>query len=191
MLRRIVPWLAIAIALGPAMADDLQLPALMQTLSHNQHQQARFIEKRYLSVLDRPLESSGELSFVPPDRLEKRTLRPKRESLVVDGDVLTIGQSNGRELRYSLQEHPEISAFVESIRGTLAGDQDALEKAYTLQLSGTAERWHLLLVPRRKEMARIISRVEIAGAQGDLNTIEFDFADGDRSEMAIARVQGP
>jgi outer membrane lipoprotein-sorting protein len=183
--------LTIALASHPALAQDWQLPDLMRTLGQNQRQKATFVEKRYLSVLDGPLESSGELSFTPPDRLEKRTLKPKKESLIVDGDTLIIGQSNRRERRVSLQEHPEISAFVDSIRGTLAGDQSALEKVYSIQLSGTAEQWRLSLVPRQKEMARIVSHVQIAGSQGDLSTIEFDFADGDRSEMTVAKVRSP
>jgi outer membrane lipoprotein-sorting protein len=189
MLRRSAVCLTAVLAIGSAMADDWQLPDLMRTLSRNRQQQATFVEKRYLSVLDKPLESSGELSFVPPGRLEKRTLKPKRESLIVDGDVLIVDQSNRRHLEVKLQEHPEISAFVESIRGTLAGDQSALEKVYSLELSGTAEQWRLSLVPRQKEMARIVSQIQIAGSQSDLTTIEFDFPDGDRSEMTVARAR--
>jgi outer membrane lipoprotein-sorting protein len=173
----------------PAMADDLQLPDLMRTLSHNQQQEATFVEKRYLSVLDKPLESSGELFFIPPNRLEKRTLKPKPETLIVDGDVLIVDQSNRHRFTVSLQERPDISAFVESIRGTLAGDQSALEKFYSIELSGSADRWRLSLVPLRQEMVRIISRIQIAGSQADLTTIEFDFADGDRSEMLVAKAR--
>jgi outer membrane lipoprotein-sorting protein len=181
--------LAAALSMRPAAAGDLQLPDLMRTLSRNQQQEATFVEKRYLAVLDKPLESSGELSFVPPNRLEKRTLKPRPESVIVDGDVLIVDQANRRPLRLNLQEHPEISAFVESIRGTLAGDQSALEKAYSIELSGSEQRWRLELVPRQQSMARIVSRIQIAGSQGDLTTIEFDFADGDHSEMVVARAR--
>jgi outer membrane lipoprotein-sorting protein len=182
--------LTVVLCARAAIADDWQLPDLMRTLSQNKRQEATFVEKRYLSVLDKPLVSSGELSFVPPNRLEKRTLKPKPESLVVDGDVLIVEQSNRRQRRLRLQEHPEISAFVESIRGTLAGDRSALESVYSLELSGSAEQWRLSLVPRQEEMARIISQIRIAGSQADLTTIEFDFADGDRSEMTVARARG-
>ncbi|HEV3019539.1 MAG TPA: outer membrane lipoprotein carrier protein LolA [Burkholderiaceae bacterium] len=188
LLRRCTVCLTFVFAL-PAMADDLQLPDLMRTLSHNQQQEATFVEKRYLSVLDKPLESSGELYFIPPNRLEKRTLKPKPETLIVDGDVLIVDQSNRHRFTVSLQERPDISAFVESIRGTLAGDQSALEKFYSIELSGSADRWRLSLVPLRQEMMRIISRIQIAGSQADLTTIEFDFADGDRSEMLVAKAR--
>ncbi len=176
----------IVFGLRPALAADWQLPDLMHMLAQNRPREATFVEKRYLSVLDKPLESSGELSFVPPNHLEKRTLKPKRESLIVDGDVLIVDQSNRRRLTLNLQERPEIAAFVESVRGTLAGDQSALEKFYAIKLSGSAESWRLSLVPLPEGMARIVSRIRLGGSQGDLTTIEFDFADGDRSEMAVA-----
>ena len=190
MLRRRTLSLVIILAVGPAMAEELQLEELMKTLSRNSQQSATFVEKRYLRVLNEPLESSGELSFVPPNHLEKRTFKPKTESVIVDGDILTVARSGPNALHYRLQEHPEISAFVESIRGTLAGDQTALEKVYQLTLSGSFERWRLLLVPRQKELARIVSRIGISGSHSELTTIEFDFEDGDHAEMTIAAVQG-
>jgi len=132
--------LLMLLAVVPAMAKEWQLEDLMEILSRNRAQSTTFIERRYLSVLNKPLESFGELSFVPPGHLEKRTLKPKAESVIVDGDVLTVARPNQNALHYRLQEHPEIAAFVESIRGTLAGDQTALEKVYRLVLSGGVER---------------------------------------------------
>jgi len=48
--------LTIVLALRPAAGSDWQLADLMQTLSHNQQQKATFVEKHYLSVLDKPLD---------------------------------------------------------------------------------------------------------------------------------------
>ena len=125
------------------------------------------------------------MSFTAPDRLEKRTVKPKPEALVLEGDKLLVERSNGRRLSVSLAERPEVSAFVESIRATLTGDRGALERFYTLALSGTAEQWQLVLTPNQPRMAQIISQIRIGGAQALVKTIEFQQADGDRSEMII------
>jgi len=37
-------------------------------------------------------------------------------------------------------------------------------------------------------MLSIISRIRIGGSHADVNTIDFDQADGDRSEMVITKV---
>jgi len=176
----------LALGAGVAMAGDLKLADLMQMLSQHKAGQASFVEKKYIGIIDKPLESSGELAFTAPDKLEKRTTRPVAESLLLNGDSLTIEQPDKRR-RVSLQDHPEVLAFVESIRGTLAGDRLALEKYYSLELNGSLEKWQLLLVPKQARMLNIIRRIRISGALDNVKIIDFEQADGDRSEMVITK----
>lgn len=178
----------LTLAAGMATAGDVKLSDLMQLLAQQKSGKAIFVEKKYIGIVDKPVESSGELAFTAPAKLEKRTLKPALESLVLDGDSLTIEQADRRRLTVSLQEHPEVSAFVESIRGTLAGDRTALEKYYTVSASGPMEKWQLQLVPTQARMAQVISRIRISGAHASVKTIEFEQADGDRSEMFITGI---
>lgn len=171
-------------ALPAAQAADWQLADLMQQLAQVKNAQARFVERKYIALLDKPVESAGELSFIAPDRMEMRTLRPKKQSLLLDGNRLTMEQ-DGRSRTVSLQSYPEVAAFVEGIRGTLAGDRQALERVYQVHLIGSAARWQLLLVPREATMSRIISRIRIGGSQAEVLSVAYDHADGDRSEMQI------
>ena len=169
-------------------ADDWQVSDLMQLLGESKSGKALFVEKKYISIIDKPIESSGELSFTAPDRLEKHTLKPKAETLLLEGDKLTVDQPGKRHLTVDLQERPEVAAFVESIRGTLSGDRSALEKFYTLELTGTAEEWKLVLIPRLEQMLKVISRIQIGGTHADVKKIDFYQGDGDRSEMTIKKV---
>lgn len=174
--------------LPAAHAADWQLTDLMQQLAQVKNAQARFVERKYIALLDQPVESAGELSFTAPDRMEMRTLRPKKQSLLLEGKRLTMAQ-DGRSRTVSLDTYPEVAAFVEGIRGTLAGDRQALERVYQVHLIGNAARWQLLLVPREAAMSRIISRIRIGGSQGEVLSVAYDHADGDRSEMQITPVR--
>lgn len=185
ILPRTLAAVLLALATGVAMAGDVKLPELMQLLAQQKSGKASFVEKKYIGIVDKPVESSGELAFTAPNKLEKRTLKPALESLVLEGDSLTIDQADKRRFTVSLQEHPEVSAFVESIRGTLAGDRTALEKYYTVAVTGPMEKWQLQLIPTQARMAQVISRIRISGAHASVKTIEFEQADGDRSEMFI------
>lgn len=173
-----------------AQAAEWQLADLMQLLAQTRSGQARFVERKYISMLDKPVESSGELSFTAPDRMEMRTLKPRKQSMLLDGNQLTLEQ-DGRQKTVSLQAYPEVAAFVEGIRGTLAGDRQALEKVYRVHLLGTPARWQLMLVPREQSMVRIISRIRISGSQGEVTQVAYDHADGDRSEMQITPMTRP
>ncbi len=162
--------------------------ALMRALGEVKTSRAHFVERRYLHMLSEPLKASGTLSYVAPDKLQKVTLEPKPETLVVDGDTLTVeraadGQPQSR--RFSLQDHPEMFAFVESIRATLAGDLTMLNHFYTVSLAGSATGWQLALEPREARMRELVKQIRIAGSERSIHTVDTEERDGDRTEMII------
>ncbi len=169
-------------------AWDLQ--QLMETLAQNKSGRATFVETKHLAILDKPLESSGDLIYTAPDRLEKRTLKPKPESMTVNGGELLIERGRQKHL-LQLQAYPELAAFIDSIRGTLAGDRKALEHSYRLSLDGSAERWALQLLPLDQKMQAVIQRIRISGVRDQINSIEITQADGDYSLMVIKQWGGP
>ncbi|RJG07704.1 outer membrane lipoprotein carrier protein LolA [Noviherbaspirillum cavernae] len=172
---------------APAIAADWDLDRLMQSLAKTKEGRATFVEKKYLALLDRPVESSGELLYVAPDRLEKRTVKPKPESMLVEGDTLSI--ERGRQKHsVQMQEYPELAGFIDSIRGTLAGDRKALERSFRLKLEGQAERWTLNLWPTNAKLATNIHLVQITGSRDNVRSIEIIQTDGDRSVMTIEKV---
>jgi outer membrane lipoprotein-sorting protein len=174
-----------------SLAADWALPDLMHLLAQQKSGKATFVEKKYISMLDKPLESSGELSFEAPDRLEKRTLKPKPEAMALDGDKLSVTIGDKRPLNVRLQDHPEVAAMVESIRGTLSGDQAALEKNYRIDFSGQPAQWQLTLTPLQSSVAKVVRQIHISGADANIRRLTFEQADGDRYEMTISKVVAP
>lgn len=163
---------------------------LMQDLARRQANggRAHFVETKYIALLDKPVVSSGELAFVPPDRLEKRTLLPKPELLTIDDDRLEI-ERRGKRYSMRLAERPEAIAFADSIRGALTGDQKKLEASYTLDVSGTRGNWGLRLVPSEARLAALVERIDIKGSDDLIHTIEYTLPDGDRTVMRIEPIE--
>lgn len=185
-------FIALALMLLPAIshAADWDIDQLMRGLAQTRSSHASFVEKKTIAMLDRPVESSGELFYRAPDHLEKRTLKPKPESMIVDGDSLVIERGH-QNYRLQLQAYPELAAFIDSIRGTLAGDRKALERNYRLSLDGTAEHWTLQLLPTDKKMQAVVKRIRIAGVRDTVRSIEISQADGDSSMMLIEALPAP
>jgi hypothetical protein len=180
-------WLILLVAAAPAYCapdDAWSIDALMRELRHADRTQAQFTERKYVKVLKAPLESSGLLIYEAPDRMIKRTLQPKPETMTVDADKLTL-ERQGRSRSLRLQDYPTVWAFIESIRSTLKGDLAALERFYAVALSGDKHRWSLAMTPKDPKMKRVISSVEITGTQGKIRTVKVEEAQGDRSVMTI------
>lgn len=175
--------LCLALLALPALAA-FDVSQLMADLARNQGGKARFVEKRYLAVLDKPVVSSGELSYTAPDKLEKRTLSPRLEVLQLNGDTLSL-ERDKKKLTIQLSNQPEAQAFVDSIRGTLSGNRAALERNYGIHLSGTPEKWTLTLLPSDQKIAALVQRITVAGRRQQIFSIEYLQADGDRSVMSI------
>jgi Outer membrane lipoprotein carrier protein LolA-like len=178
------------VARGTATAADWNVARLMQDFAKQRGGKVAFSEKKYIALLDRPVESSGVLVYQPPARLEKRTLKPNVESLVLDRDVLVVERGK-QKYTLQLQQYPEITAIVGSIRNTLAGNLEALERQYRVDLQGSPERWSLTLLPSDARIAAIVQRIQISGTGDELRQIDMLQADGDRSVMQIRRDAPP
>jgi outer membrane lipoprotein-sorting protein len=177
----------LSIAALPARAADWSIDQLMRSLAVAKSGRATFIETKYIAMLDRPLVSTGILTFVAPDRLEKVTVNPEAESMRVDGDTLVIERKK-QTMSLQLSDHPEVAGIVDSMRGTLSGDRDALERLYTLRLQGTSELWTLDLIPKDSRVAGLISAIRVTGNNGNVASIAITQADGDRSVMVVDRI---
>jgi len=178
--------LAIEGEAGAAAQQPWGLPQLMAALGQVRSASGQFTERKTLHMLTQPLISSGRLAYAAPSHIEKVTVTPIPERLVMDGDRVTIvsGPNNDTHT-FSVTDFPQIGGLVEGIRATLAGDLPTLERIYTTQLSGTPAAWDLQLVPRDSDLVHFVKRIEFRGDGNRIRTIDTEDSDGNRSEMTI------
>ncbi len=163
------------------------LVQLMQTLAQVKAGEATFVERRTVQMLERTLESSGRLSFEAPDTFVRETLKPRRESVKVVGNNVTMSQGS-RSRTLSLDAAPEAAVIFEAIRGTLTGNRELIEKHFKAVVSGNAERWSLELVPREVLLRELVLSIRMSGVRALVREVLVVMADGDRSVMTIEPV---
>ena len=187
MIKQLVTGFLLAALTAPALAA-FDVGQLMGELARHKGGKARFVEKKYIAVLDKPVVSTGEMNYTAPDRLEKRTLTPRVETLLLDKEMLSIEREK-QKLTINLGNQPEALAFVDSIRGTLTGNRAALEKNYALFLAGNLDKWTLTLLPSDQKIAAIVQRITVSGSKNQIRSIEYLQADGDRSVLSIETIE--
>jgi outer membrane lipoprotein-sorting protein len=165
--------------------QDWKLPQLMASLQQVQAAKASFVERKFMRILREPLQSSGQLVYVRPDKLQKDTILPKPERLTVEGGQLTIEQQGDKTRQLALQDFPQIWAFVESIRATLAGDLPTLTRFYDVSLQGRRENWTLQLVPKDNKTRALVAIIRISGDNETIRNVKTEEADGDFTSMTI------
>jgi hypothetical protein len=169
-----------ALAAPPPAAFD-ELLALLKERSHGH---VSFTEVHTLAMLKEPLNSSGELFYEAPDHLEKRTLKPTPESLVLEHGVLRA-QRGHRTRVIELADYPEVAPLVESIRATLAGDRAALERYFDIDFEGDVGHWRLRLTPKDPLVARSVADITLSGERDVIATVAVRQSDGDHSLITI------
>jgi len=174
-----------------APADETAaLDQLLKLLAERRHDHVTFTEVQQLAILDQPLHSSGELLYDAPDRLEKRTLEPRREDLVLEHGTLSVERDHHHR-SVALRDFPQAVPFVESLRATLAGDRAALARYFTMQFSGTLGSWRLELTPTDAVLKRSVQHILITGETDRIRTVQIRQSDGDTSTLTIGREVGP
>ena len=163
------------------------LVQLMQALAQVKAGEGSFVERRTVQMLERTLESSGRIAFEAPDTFVRETIKPRRESVKVVGNNVTMSQGS-RSRTVSLDAAPEASLIFEAIRGTLTGNREALEKHFKPTVSGNAERWSLELVPREVLLRELVVSIRLSGVRALVREVLVVMADGDRSVMTIEPV---
>jgi len=157
----------------------------MKLLSAVKVSRVRFIEIRHLAALTKPLELSGELSYLRGGRIEKDVSKPYRERTSIEGDSLLIERADDEPRRYALRGHPAAWAFVEGLRATLGGDLATLERYYYVDFSGTAGDWTLRLEPRDQDMVRYIKSITFRGSGPAISSIRVLETGGNSSVMTL------
>jgi hypothetical protein len=190
-VRRLAAALLLAAHCLPGGAQEaFGLPALMRALAAVPAAEARFTEVRRMQVLAAPLELRGTLRYVRPDRLERRVQSPYEETVLIEGDRVSVDSpSRGLRRTYALAALPAAYALVESLRATLAGDIEALERHYQLELAGSRESWRLSLTPRDAGVAALLAQVRLQGTAARITRIEYDEGPGEGAVITLRDAQ--
>ena len=198
--RRCVLWLAVTACLTPARVSSAEdsLTRLFSDLGAQRERHARFTERKFSALLKAPIESSGTLIFRAPGYLEKRTIEPQRETVRIDGSVVTYEGAAGRgaaqRRSFSLSDAPLLAALIESLRATLGGDLPALRRHYDVSANAPASQaagWQLTLIPRDRALREAVSRIVLRGAGAEVAAVEIVEANGDLTLMHISALPSP
>jgi len=173
--------------MAPQLAFAFDLRELTELLRSVETSKVTFVETKHVASLTAPIERRGLLQYVRPDRLEMRVESPFYERMQIVGNDLTIETRRGKR-SIDLAAQPAAGAWVSSIRATLAGDAETLDRHFQSRVSGDAARWKLELTPRDRGFAALIKRIELNGAQTRVTTIEIEETGGDRSVMTITSI---
>jgi outer membrane lipoprotein-sorting protein len=195
-MRRVVSMSAVLVLpmLCPAQGQAQSVPpswleSLMARMAAIPERRESFQEEKQFAALDKPLNSSGQLVYRRPAYLEKITTSPDPESLIVDGDRLTLTSADRKTHSFQVDRRPEVSALVDAVRGTLAGNLQLLETRFSVQTQGSAGDWTLILTPRESEVHQWVQDIVVSGQGTYVHSFRITQTNHNQQIMTISEAR--
>lgn len=165
----------------PALAQAFDLQQLSDQLSRPEVIHGRFIQEKHLRALPQPLTSKGQFVLAKQHGLLWLLQTPLRQDYRITPKGIARRDAEGWQML------PGKSAGAEQNRlflAVLQGDSSGLQRDFELKLQGSAQDWHLQLIPRSLLLQQIFTRIDIDG--GNLvQRIQLLEAQGDRTVLIL------
>jgi hypothetical protein len=174
----------------PATAHDLaaltRAPAA--AVKNAQVIRGRFVQKRYLAGLTKPLESSGTFLFARQVGIEWHTEQPFDSQFILTESGIKQRDDGGVTLQISAAEQPALTVVSRVFFALFALDLDSLSHDFTLfgESVGNAG-WEIGLQPHADALRSVFRQAVVSGA-ASVARITLEDGNGDRSEIELSAV---
>jgi hypothetical protein len=184
----------VLVALDARAADPPSTPAidsldaLFAALARSPGIYATFHEQKRIALLASPLESDGTIHFEKGRGLARHTLSPRRRSVLLSTESLMIWDGSKTET-VPLRGSGPLRALTEAFSMMLAADRTGLERSFNVTFTTSGDgSWHLRLEPRTKDLASIVTAIDVTGRAMVVTTLRVAEASGDTSTTTFADV---
>lgn len=160
--------LLLALAMSPADADDSDgaeaAARIAARMVHAPVLRADFHQERIMQALSRPLVTRGRIVAVAGSGVLWQVIQPQPATVLMSADGIVEWDEAGTPRRTGTEGIPVFRALADVLAGALSGDTSGLAALFEVEPADMGPEWRLILRPRDTGLARVISTVEIAGA---------------------------
>jgi hypothetical protein len=147
----------------------------------------KFVQRRYLAGLDRPLVSQGDFLLAREQGILWRTTTPFPSEFVLSAGGMTL-RDGASTTHLSSSERPALRTALEVLFALFALDVGRLAETFELFGQNQGDHWQVGLRPRDGGLARLFDQAVISGAH-TVERIELSSASGDRTEIELSGIE--
>jgi hypothetical protein len=149
----------------------------------------RFVQRRHLAGLARPLESSGTFLFARGSGIDWHTEQPFDSQFLLTGSRITQKDEGGVSLEIDAAEQPALAVVSRVFFALFALDLEALSQDFELYGERVGDgSWILGLKPRTEALASVFRQAMVRG-RDSVTRVTLEDGNGDASEIEFQSVQ--
>jgi len=143
-----------------APVSEADLKNLLAAIRQNRSTQADFQEQRVIRLMKNPVQSSGTVSFQPPNKFRREVKGNSPSITVSDGRNLWIYYPNFKSAeRYPLGKGSPLDATVAAINSAL--NLENIETSFNISATKSDNGHELALLPRTAAMKRVFQKLDL------------------------------
>ncbi|SRR6266568_2857798 len=149
---------------------------------------AEFSEAKRITLLARPLRSTGTLYFERTRGIARLTRSPGPERIVLSTTTLRIEKA-GKVEEVPLDKSKALRGFAQVFPALLRADRAALEATFDLELDGAPhDAWSLALFPKDPGLCGLLRRVVVSGQGPEVRALQVEEASGDTTDTRLSAI---
>lgn len=178
-----------AAAAAPCDSTAACLTVLAAAQASTRTVDARFVQTKYLSLLDEPLVSTGRFRFRRPDHVRLDVETPRPATILIAGRSLTIPGLTETE-RQAVAGSPMAAMFTE-LGALFAGTLDRAPAHFAIEARAVGDAIEVTLTPTAPDYQRLFRAIALrfAGPETTVQSMRLDEALGDRLEVELRDVR--
>lgn len=147
----------------------------------------RFVQRRYLAGLAKPLESSGAFLYAREAGIEWHTETPFDSQFLLTQTRITQRDEGGVSLEIQAADQPALAVVARVFFALFALDVDSLSHDFELYGQPGNPGWQLGLKPRAEALGSMFRQALVEGS-GAVHRVTLEDGNGDRSEIVFEDV---
>ena len=124
-----------------------------------------FDEEKRMSFLQQPLQSSGQIIFIPTHGMYRQLTQPFAQEIVITEDAILQRDASGGTQTMALDKLPVPRAFAQAFLSLFSGTLDVLEAHFQVHFMQDEQGWQIGLKPINEAVSQRIVCVVLAGKQ--------------------------
>lgn len=146
-----------------------------------------FDQQKTLVGLKKPVRSTGRFCAVTDKGVLWNTRTPFASTLRLSREEIVQSQGDRVTSRLASRDEPIVGVISDLLFSVLAGNFARLKSGFKIDATTQATSWNAKLVPKDGGMRRVISSIELGGAQY-VQKITMIEASGDRTVITFANM---
>ncbi len=183
-MLRIIFVIVVLLMANPALSTELWRQVLAD-MGKQTTTQGQFEQSKQLKILNKPIRSSGEFAVSQQHGLIWQAKLPVASTLVINGAAIYQVKNGQKRL---LTNNAQAAAVAQVLAQLLSGNLEQLLEHFTVnQQNSQRQEWQLILAPKRTDIAKLFSQIEMFGDQ-QLTEVRLHEPNGTVSSIRFSAV---